>query len=118
MNDLIERINQLLARSEAFKPPEHVVDLLEDCLEALKPVEDADMRDMIASLTFADNSVCSAARNLIERLAREKAELQAKVEELTAALEEAIEWDWMTSVEDIPIEIVHLCCSPLKKEGE
>ena len=47
----------------------------------------------------------------------ENRRLQAKVKELTAALKEAIEWDWMTSVEDIPIEIVHLCCSPLKKGG-
>ena len=91
MNDLIKRAENLSKAlfNLCMDDDAEVVDKL---IEALKPVEDTEVQELLKKLRTSWDGEGSTYRresplaDFIERLAREKAEIQAKVEGLTAAL--------------------------------
>ena len=87
MSNLVERWKKQLACYRAGFRSSINEQIIIDTIEALKPVEDAEVRAHIINIAGAYPKAAGA----LERLAREKADLQAKVEELTelvASLEE------------------------------
>jgi len=91
MNDLVERAESL-SRALFNLCMDDDAEVVDKLIEALKPVEDTEVQELLKKLRTSWDGEGSTYRresplaDFIERLAREKAEIQARVEELEGKL--------------------------------